>query len=845
MSKRQSSTDETLKTQDVIRLKPYEYIHVLDNNKNVSRVEVGPLTFTRQEHEHILQMPKSCINIPPVHYCVINNPVQRTKSGNIVFNKEGQVKVRLGDTEIRFEQEPFPLFPLEELAEPGVRPLEYVPFNHALKISILRDFDNRVAGDSYLVEGPCTYYPRVEEKIDAHITATIILQGEALRLKAKNEHIDRNGQQRKAGEEWLHEQSGAFLPHVDEIIVEKVQPITLTPEVGLHLEAICDFKDRFGNKRKAGQRWLVTTEVTDQYLPTPNETVILKVPITIISKNQFACVLNVCGSDGNAQLGKREVRVGHCTFFLKPGEVLENGIESSYILQENEAVLLQALNEHLSEEIQKTVSPGDKWMVHGPRTFVPNIYVVVLEKRQSIPLGENEGIYVRNQLTGKVRVVIGHTYMLNTEEELWGKELPPIVELMLQRQTSGTAQTKKRDKTRLVSYKIPHNALAQVYDFQTRNQRMVFGPNLVQLNPNEEFTIVSLSGSEWLADRPTEVTPKTPGRIKALYIFLGPDTLSDVMEVETEDHARLKLQLSFSWFFDVPKNNEEAARKVFNVPDFVADACQCISSRVRGAVASVSFDMFHKNSARIIATAVFGIKNEQGDPNDKLFFSTNLFTITSIDIQNVECVDVHTRESLQKSVKLAIEITTASQEAHARHLAEEREQTAKGNLERQLLHDKSNAEKERKTLLELQALSAAIQSTGASKAEAKANAQRLIIEGETEVLVAKLQAEAKKISLETELRVEEKKRDSELQYKTQLYTLEIAKKEEMAKIEVNKFKESVGAVGTNVIAAMARAGPEMQAKLLKGLGLQGYMLTDGNSPINLFNAAASLTGNVA
>ena len=37
----------------VIRLKPFEYIHVLDNNTNVTRVEVGPKTFTRQV-SHIL-----------------------------------------------------------------------------------------------------------------------------------------------------------------------------------------------------------------------------------------------------------------------------------------------------------------------------------------------------------------------------------------------------------------------------------------------------------------------------------------------------------------------------------------------------------------------------------------------------------------------------------------------------------------------------------------------------------------------------------------------------------------------------------------------------------------------
>ena len=37
--------------------------------------------------------------------------------------------------------------------------------------------------------------------------------------------------------------------------------------------------------------------------------------------------------------------------------------------------------------------------------------------------------------------------------------------------------------------------------------------------------------------------------------------------------------------------------------------------------------------------------------------------------------------------------------------------------------------------------------------------------------------------------------------------------------------------------AISKAGPEMKAKLLKGLGLKGYLVSDGKNPINLFNTA--------
>ena len=93
--------------------------------------------------------------------------------------------------------------------------------------------------------------------------------------------------------------------------------------------------------------------------------------------------------------------------------------------------------------------------------------------------------------------------------------------------------------------------------------------------------------------------------------------------------------------------------------------------------------------------------------------------ITSIDIQAAEPVDQRTRDALMKSVQLAIEITTDSQEAAAKHEAERIEQEARGRLERQKIQDEAQAEEARKDLLLLQANSAAVESTGQAKAEAQ------------------------------------------------------------------------------------------------------------------------------
>jgi len=314
--------------------------------------------------------------------------------------------------------------------------------------------------------------------------------------------------------------------------------------------------------------------------------------------------------------------------------------------------------------------------------------------------------------------------------------------------------------------------------------------------------------------------------------------MTDDVIVETSDHARLSLKLSYNWFFDIDRKNEEDSKKLFNVPDFVGDSCKAIASRVRGAVASVSFDSFHRTSAKIIRSAIFGTD----DQKSRFAFPANNLIITNIDIQSVEPVDQRTRDALQKSVQLAIEITTKSQEASAKHESSRMEQEAMGRLERQKILDQAAAEKARRDLIQLQAETAAVESTGQATAEAKARAESANIEGQASVKQASLLAEATKIKSEAELAQLKLKQEAEIEYLSSLNELEILKAKELAVIESKKFKAIVDSIGAQTIKSMAEAGPAMQAKLLQGLGLQSFLITDGNSPINLFNTASGLVG---
>jgi major vault protein len=819
----------------VIRIKPFYYIHVLDNNTNVTRVEVGPQTFTRQDHEKLVAGPEPMIMVPPRHYCIIANPVQRDAKGNVITEKGGQIKLRHGDEEIKFDNEPFPLFPGEKLVG-KVSPLQVVAPLTALRLKAIRDFvdeegKKRTAGDEWLFPGPGTYIPRVETQVVEVVRARIIKQNQALKLRAKKLTLDKDGKERKAGEEWLIKTPGAYLCEVDEEVVDTLNAYVLTEKKALHLRATQTFEDSFKKLRKAGEEWLVSLKDTETHIPDVYEEVVREVPIYTLNNRQY-CVVVDPWKDGKQQLGQKEVRKGEVSFFLQPGESLEaNTIQNVFVLGEEEALLLRAKESFVDEKKEKRLA-GDRWMIYGPCDYVPSIEVEIVERRKSIPLDENEGIYVRDIKTGKVRAVSGQTYLLKPNEELWKKDLPKIVEELLAKEKASEDGGSERDRTKVVTFRAPHNSAVQIYDYKEKKSRVVFGPELVMLGPDEHFTVISLSGDK----------PKRPHVIKALAILLGPDFMTDIVIVETADHARLSLKLSYNWHFDINRENQEEATKLFQVPDFVGDSCKAIASRVRGAVASVSFDSFHRNSAKIIRSAVFGMDDNEKIRN-KFVFTANHLVITNIDIQSVEPVDQRTRDSLQKSVQLAIEITTKSQEAAARHESSRLEQEAMGRLERQKISDEAEAERSKKELLLLQAESAAVESTGQAKAEARARAEAASIEGEASVTQAQLAADAMKIKSEAELLQLKQRQEAEIEHQRKINDLEIQKAKELAGIESKKFADVVTSLGADTIKSMAEAGPALQAKLLSGLGLKSFLITDGNSPINLFNTASGLIAN--
>jgi len=185
----------------------------------------------------------------------------------------------------------------------------------------------------------------------------------------------------------------------------------LTERKALHLRATRTYTDINGNERKAGEEWLVTSSESEAYIIDVYEELVAEPRLTTLTSRQYCVVVDPVDAAGKQHLGAREVRKGPRSFFLRPGEKLEAGIQAVYVLSEEESLLLRA--KELYTEGKVTHHPGDRWAVQGPIEYVPPVQVEVLETRQAIPLDTNEGIYVRDIRTGKVRSVMGTSYRLS------------------------------------------------------------------------------------------------------------------------------------------------------------------------------------------------------------------------------------------------------------------------------------------------------------------------------------------------------------------------------------------------------------------------------------------------
>lgn len=96
---------------------------------------------------------------------------------------------------------------------------------------------------------------------------------------------------------------------------------------------------------------------------------------------------------------------------------------------------------------------------------------------------------------------------------------------------------------------------------------------------------------------------------------------------------------------------------------------------------------------------------------------------------------------------------------------------------------------------------------------------------------------------EAELDRVQQARQAEIKYVSEKNTLEVKKSDEIAGIQMKMFEAMITSLGQETLRDIAVSGQENQLKLLQAIGLKSTLITDGNTPINLFSTAQGLVGN--
>jgi major vault protein len=690
----------------IISIGPYCYVHVKDTETNVVGLFCGPTRLTLFPNQQQIGVVKDMLVIKPNQHMLIKNPVVRDAAGEPVLvavtGEDGApldppsnyYKNAIGQFEYRHRSEfsaPFPLYPGEivELTEDNL----IVNRNESLEIEVEEDWTNpksgtvHIAGETFMVPGPCVFLPAPEISVLNKHTANCIVHGQAIPVTASRDLIDNNGVARISGESYLYRKTGSYLPKVGEVFSTLRTMTLITEHTSLKLYSEVDHLDFFGKMRRAGDEWLVTQEMATEYILDIHEVKMGVVRRTILDRGKYGMIRNYIDDNGIQQWGSLKLMRGPTDFFLRPNEVLEGGVRTLDVLGDDQALLLFAEQAFVDSEGVSRFA-GEKWCFTGPGIYEPSIHVKILDRRQAFPLGKGEGIYVKNNTTGTVRAQIGSTYMLKADEVLWEKELSPELEELYALEKMGVQYIPpkmvkgklvyekpditgySRVKHEVISYCVPFNRAVQLYDFKTKTSKVSFGPDLILLQPEEVFTVLSISGGR----------PKVENAIKSFSMMLGPDFMTDLVTVETADHAAIEIELAYGWVFEYNREdpNDPANAKLFSIKDFVGNACKSISSRIRGAISAVSYDEFHHSSSTILRQAVFGLDKTTGEIRNSLTFTGNNLTFKSCDIKSQRPVEKEIAEKLKQNTFLAIQIKTQATELKYRSEKDQFQQESNG-----------------------------------------------------------------------------------------------------------------------------------------------------------------------
>lgn len=298
---------------------------------------------------------------------------------------------------------------------------------------------------------------------------------------------------------------------------------------------------------------------------------------------------------------------------------------------------------------------------------------------------------------------------------------------------------------------------------KTGERRVVRGPTTVLLDYDETLEVLSLS---------TGKPKNTDNLLRTVYLRVENNKVSDIVEVETQDHVKVQLKLSYL------VNFEGEQMKWFSVENYVKFMCDHARSVLKGAAQKIKIEPFWATPTDIIRDTLLGQPTGSGRPGMK--FVENGMRIADVEVLGVNVVDQQVSKLLSDSQLLVVSTTIQLADAKRRlEVSKTQEQIAQEDAAAKAATQKYKNDLDLEVANSMLALS-----LGKLANELKEIAEKKTREMEMQNLadfVHESELDREKLTAEQEVEIERKHQD-----------LEIAKISAETAAAVERFKAATG-----------------------------------------------------
>lgn len=180
-------------------------------------------------------------------------------------------------------------------------------------------------------------------------------------------------------------------------------------------------------------------------------------------------------------------------------------------------------------------------------------------------------------------------------------------------------------------------------------RRVVEGPANILLDYDESLEVLEMS---------TGKPKNTDNLLQSVYLRTKNNKVSDIVDIETQDHVRIKIKISLLVDF------EGDPTKWFHAENYVKLLCDHVRSVLKGRIQKIKVEDLYNSHVEVVRDTILGESVEGSRPG--MTFDENGMVVKDVEILNFEIQNEHIAQLLDDAqfdtVRNNIELETAERE---------------------------------------------------------------------------------------------------------------------------------------------------------------------------------------